>query len=61
MVRGGPARRSAPRARGRRPASRPGIRWIDLEAGSSLEVSFRLDPRSPTHKNKDGQPYGSYE
>jgi hypothetical protein len=43
------------------PGSRPTIRWIDVEAGSSLEVSFRLDLRSPTHKNKDGQPYGSYE
>jgi hypothetical protein len=43
------------------PGSRPSTRWVEMEAGGTSEVSFRLEAKTPGHKNKDGQQYGSYE
>jgi plastocyanin len=43
------------------PGSRPTAEWVDVEADSTAEVNLSLEPKSPRHDNKVGQPYGSYE
>ncbi len=43
------------------PGSRLNVQWAQVEAGESVEVPFRLEPKSGTHRNKNNQLYGSYQ
>ena len=43
------------------PGSRTAADWVEVSAGSSVDVSIRLDSKASGHKNKSGQAYGSYE
>jgi len=43
------------------PGSRPTVQWVELGSGGTVDVAFKLEPKSPGHKNKDGQQYGSYQ
>jgi len=43
------------------PGSRPATEWVELAAGSSADVNLKLESKAPSHKNKAGQAYGSYE
>jgi hypothetical protein len=37
------------------------VDWVEVTAGSTVDVSLRLDSKASGHKNKSGQAYGSYE
>jgi plastocyanin len=43
------------------PGSRLTAEWVEVGAGQTAEVSLKLDSKTPGHKNKAGQAYGSYE
>lgn len=43
------------------PGSRLSSNWVELEAGGTAQIEFKLEPKSSAHKNKAGQQYGSYE
>jgi plastocyanin len=43
------------------PGSRTAADWVEVAAGSTVDVSLRLDSKASGHKNKSGQAYGSYE
>jgi plastocyanin len=43
------------------PGSRLNVQWAEVDAGESVEVAFRLEPKSATHRNKNNQVYGSYQ
>jgi plastocyanin len=43
------------------PGSRSAVDWVEVSAGSTVDVSIRLDSKASGHKNKSGQAYGSYE
>jgi plastocyanin len=43
------------------PGSRTSADWVEVAAGSTVDVSLRLDSKASGHKNKSGQAYGSYE
>jgi plastocyanin len=43
------------------PGSKPTTDWVDVPPAASVDLNLRLDPKSGSHKNKAGQPYGSYE
>jgi hypothetical protein len=43
------------------PGARLNVQWVELEPGNAVDVSFKLEPKLPGHKNKDGQQYGSYQ
>jgi plastocyanin len=43
------------------PGSRFNSDWVEVGAGSAVDVNLRLDSKAPGHKNKSGQAYGSYE
>jgi plastocyanin len=43
------------------PNSRLNVQWAEVEAGDAVDLSFRLEPKSGAHKNKNGQLYGSYQ
>jgi plastocyanin len=43
------------------PGSRFISDWVEVGAGSAVDVNLRLDSKAPGHKNKSGQAYGSYE
>jgi hypothetical protein len=34
---------------------------VEVSAGGVTDVALKLEPKSSSHKNKDGQAYGSYE
>lgn len=43
------------------PGSRLVADWVEVGAGSSVDVNLKLDSKASGHKNKSGQSYGSYE
>jgi plastocyanin len=43
------------------PGSRQTAEWVEVSAGGVTDVALKLEPKSSSHKNKDGQAYGSYE
>ena len=43
------------------PGSRLSAEWVEVQPGATAEVTFALEPKSPGHKNKNGQSYGQYE
>jgi plastocyanin len=43
------------------PGSRLAVQWVELNAGETADVDFKLESKLPGHKNKDGQQYGSYQ
>ena len=43
------------------PGSRLVSDWVEVGAGSNVDINLRLDSKAPGHKNKSGQAYGSYE
>jgi len=43
------------------PGSRLIADWVEVGAGSSVDINLRLDSKAGAHKNKAGQTYGSYE
>jgi plastocyanin len=43
------------------PGSKLSVQWVDLAGGEVADLAFALEARSPTHKNKNGQVYGSYQ
>jgi plastocyanin len=43
------------------PSSRLTAEWVDVSAEQTAVVTLKLEPKSPRHDNKAGQPYGSYE
>jgi plastocyanin len=43
------------------PGSRLTAEWVEVAGGATAEVKLKLEPKSPGHKNKSGQSYGSYE
>jgi plastocyanin len=43
------------------PGSRLVSDWVELGAGSSVDINLRLESKTPGHKNKAGQAYGSYD
>jgi plastocyanin len=43
------------------PGSRPATEWIEVAAGGDASVNLKLESKAPSHKNKAGQAYGSYE
>jgi len=43
------------------PGSRLTAEWVDVSADEAVDVTLKLEPKSPRHDNKAGQPYGSYE
>jgi plastocyanin len=43
------------------PGSRLTADWVEVGAGQTAEVNLKLDSKTPGHKNKSGQAYGSYE
>ena len=43
------------------PGSRLNAEWVEVGAGSSVDLNLKLDSKAPAHKNKSGQSYGSYE
>jgi plastocyanin len=43
------------------PGSRSSSDWVEVAAGSTVDVTLRLDSKASGHKNKSGQAYGSYE
>jgi len=43
------------------PGSRPATEWAEVAAGGDASVNLKLESKAPSHKNKAGQAYGSYE
>jgi plastocyanin len=43
------------------PGSRVSSEWVEVAAGSTVDLNLRLDSKASGHKNKSGQAYGSYE
>lgn len=43
------------------PGSRLTADWVEVAAGQTAELNLKLDSKTPGHKNKSGQAYGSYE
>jgi len=43
------------------PGAKPTADWVEVAAGSAIDLSLSLDPKTATHTNKTGQAYGSYE
>jgi plastocyanin len=43
------------------PGSRQSSEWVEVGAGGTADVNLKLESKSPGHKNKAGQAYGSYE
>jgi plastocyanin len=43
------------------PGSRVSSEWVEVAAGSTVDLNLRLESKAPGHKNKSGQAYGSYE
>jgi len=43
------------------PGSRLTAEWVEVTADATAETTLKLEPKSPRHENKSGQPYGSYE
>jgi plastocyanin len=43
------------------PGSKLGVQWVDLSAGATADLGFKLETRVAGHKNKNGQAYGSYQ
>ena len=43
------------------PNSRLNVQWVEVDAGGPVDIAFRLEPKSGSHKNKNGQLYGSYQ
>ena len=43
------------------PGSRLTADWVEVGAGQTAELNLKLDSKTPGHKNKTGQAYGSYE
>ena len=43
------------------PGSRPTAEWVEVTGGGTADVKLSLDSKTPGHKNKAGQAYGSYE
>jgi plastocyanin len=43
------------------PSSRLTAEWVEVSGGQTAEVKLKLEPKTPGHKNKSGQSYGSYE
>jgi plastocyanin len=43
------------------PGSRLATEWVEVAGGHTADLNLKLDPKSPGHKNKSGQSYGSYE
>jgi plastocyanin len=43
------------------PGSRSSSEWVEVGAGGTADVNLKLESKSPGHKNKAGQAYGSYE
>jgi plastocyanin len=43
------------------PGSRLTADWVEVAAGQTAELNLKLDSKTPGHKNKAGQAYGSYE
>jgi len=43
------------------PGSRLTADWVEVGAGQAAELNLKLDSKTPGHKNKSGQAYGSYE
>jgi len=43
------------------PGSRMTADWVEVGAGTNVDINLRLDSKTPGHKNKSGQSYGSYE
>jgi len=42
------------------PGARLTSQWVELD-GETSEVSLKLEPKTLSHTNKQGHPYGSYE
>jgi plastocyanin len=43
------------------PNSRLNVQWAEVDADGPVDIAFRLEAKSGTHKNKNGQLYGSYQ
>ena len=43
------------------PGSKLASEWVEVASGSSADVNLKLESKTPGHKNKSGQTYGSYE
>ena len=43
------------------PGSRVTADWVEVAAGGTADLNLRLESKTPGHKNKSGQAYGSYE
>ena len=43
------------------PGSRLVSDWVEVGAGSTVDINLRLESKAAGHKNKSGQAYGSYE
>jgi len=43
------------------PGSRASADWVEVAGGQTVDVVLKLDSKTPGHKNKSGQAYGSYE
>jgi plastocyanin len=43
------------------PGSRLVADWVEVPVGSSADVALKLEPKTSSHRNKQGRPYGSYE
>jgi plastocyanin len=43
------------------PGSRVTADWVEVAAGGTVDLNLRLESKTPGHKNKSGQSYGSYE
>ena len=43
------------------PGSRVTADWVEVAAGGTVDLNLRLESKTPGHKNKSGQAYGSYE
>jgi plastocyanin len=43
------------------PGSRIASDWVEVASGANIDINLRLESKAPSHKNKAGQTYGSYE
>jgi plastocyanin len=43
------------------PGASPATEWVEVGAGHASDMHMTLQSKSSAHKNKAGQPYGSYE
>jgi plastocyanin len=43
------------------PGSKLASEWVEVASGSSADLNLKLESKTPGHKNKSGQTYGSYE